>query len=399
MILTINSGSSSIKFALFSGNSVPEISFSGELTRVGSPGTRFKVNGDVKSVPVKATTYQGAIDFLIDWLEENINYADLKAVGHRIVHGMQHTEPCLITNDLLKDLKEIRSYDPDHLPYEIKLIEALQKSHPEIKQFACFDTAFHKDMPGVAKLLPIPRRFEKAGIHRYGFHGLSYNYLMQELERLSGKQIAHGRIIIAHLGNGASLAAIKHGKSIDTSMGFTPDSGVPMSTRTGDLDPGVAWFMIKSEKLSPKKFNHLISQESGLLGISGTSGDMHDLLKLEQTDIQAAEAVNLFCYQVKKWIGAFAAVLGGVDTLIFTGGIGENSPIVRARICEGLGFLGIELNDKQNTENASYISANGSGVSVRVMHTDEDMMIAKLVNEMLGDEPIKTNNIKDIHHA
>jgi acetate kinase len=398
MILTVNSGSSSIKFALFVCGDAPEMSFSGQLTRVGSPGTRFKVNGDIKSVPVKATTYQGAIDFLISWLEENINYADLKAIGHRIVHGMQHTDPCLITHELLKDLKDISAYDPDHLPYEIKLIEALQKSHPEIKQFACFDTAFHKDMPCVAKLLPIPRRFEKAGIHRYGFHGLSYTYLMQELERLSGKSTAHGKVILAHLGNGASLAAVKHGKSIDTSMGFTPDSGVPMSTRTGDLDPGVAWFMMKSEKLSPKQFNHLISEESGLLGISGTSGDMHDLLKLEETDIRAAEAVNLFCYQVKKWIGAFAAVLGGVDTLIFTGGIGENSPAVRARICEGLGFLGIELNDKRNQENAAYISSTG-GVSIHVMHTDEEMMIAKLVNEMIGDEPIKKQNIKDIHHA
>jgi len=253
-------------------------------------------------------------------------------------------------------------------------------------------------MPQVAKLLPIPRRFDRLGIHRYGFHGLSYQYLMHELELLAGKQIAHGRIIIAHLGNGASLAAIKHGKSIDTSMGFTPDSGVPMSTRTGDLDPGVAWFMMQSEHLTPKQFNHLISCESGLLGISETSGDMHDLLQLEGTDIRAAEAVSLFCYQVKKWIGSFAAVLGGLDTIIFTGGIGENSPSIRARICEGMGFLGVELNDARNHQNAQFISA-ANGVSIRVMHTDEEMMIAKLVYNMIGIPVTEKQNIKDTHHA
>jgi acetate kinase len=398
MILTINGGSSSIKFALFELGVTPEKVCYGQLTRVGTIGTRFTINSEITSLPVTATTYQGAIDFLVNWLEKNIRFLDVKAIGHRIVHGMQHTEPGLITGELLTDLTNISAYDPDHLPYEILLIESFKKNHPGINQYACFDTGFHKDMPRVAKLLPIPRRFDKLGIHRYGFHGLSYSYLMQELEQSSGKQTAHGRIIIAHLGNGASLAAIKHGKSIDTSMGFTPDSGVPMSTRTGDLDPGVGWFMMRSESLTPKQFNHLISCESGLLGISETSGDMHDLLQLEGTDIRAAEAVSLFCYQVKKWIGSFAAVLGGLDTIIFTGGIGENSPSIRARICEGLGFLGIELNDERNHQNAPFISAAG-GASIRVMHTDEEMMISKLVYNMI-DIPVKEKqNIKDIHHA
>jgi len=398
MILTINGGSSSIKFALFEVGKLPEKACYGQLTRVGTTGTRFTVNSESIPVPVTAATYQDAIDFLVEWLEQNIEFSDVKAIGHRIVHGMQHTEPSLITDDLLKDLKNITAYDPDHLPYEILLIEGFQKNHSDIKQYACFDTAFHKDMPQVAKLLPIPRRFDRLGIHRYGFHGLSYQYLMQELEQTAGRQIAHGRIIIAHLGNGASLAAIKHGKSIDTSMGFTPDSGVPMSTRTGDLDPGVAWFMMQSEHLTPKQFNHLISCESGLLGISETSGDMHDLLQLEETDIRAAEAVSLFCYQVKKWIGGFAAALGGIDTIIFTGGIGENSPSIRARICEGLGFLGIEINDERNQKNAAFISAT-SNVSIRVMHTDEEMMIAKLGYNMIGIPAKEKLHIKDIHHA
>ena len=398
MILTINGGSSSIKFALFELGKIPEKTYYGQLTRVGATGTRFTVNGESKSVPVAVTTYQGAIDFLVEWLEQNIQFSDVKAIGHRIVHGMQHTEPGLITDELLKDLKNISAYDPDHLPYEIRLIEGFKKNHADISQYACFDTAFHKDMPQVAKILPIPRRFDKLGVHRYGFHGLSYSYLMQELELSSGTQVAHGRIIIAHLGNGASLAAIKHGKSIDTSMGFTPNSGIPMSTRTGDLDPGVAWFMMLSENLTPKQFNHLISCESGLLGISETSGDMHDLLQLEATDIRAAEAVSLFCYQVKKWIGSFAAVLGGLDTIIFTGGIGESSPSIRARICEGLGFLGIEINDERNHKNAHFISA-ASAVSIRVMHTDEEMMIAKLVYHMIGIPAKEQQNIKDVHHA
>ncbi|MDO3628162.1 acetate/propionate family kinase [Mucilaginibacter sp. BT774] len=398
MILTINGGSSSIKFALFEVDNSPEKVCYGQLTRVGTTGTRFTVNSDATSLPVTATTYKGAIDFLVEWLEQNITFSDVKAIGHRIVHGMQHTEPSLIDAELLKDLKNIGAYDPDHLPFEILLIEGFKKNHAEISQFACFDTDFHKDMPQVAKLLPIPRRFDRSGIHRYGFHGLSYHYLMQELEHLAGRQIADGRIIITHLGNGASLAAIKHGKSVDTSMGFTPDSGVPMSTRTGDLDPGVAWFMIKSEQLTPKQFNHLISSESGLLGISETSGDMHDLLELEATDIRAAEAVSLFCYQVKKWIGSFAAALGGLDTLIFTGGIGENAPSIRARICEGLGFLGVELNDERNQKNAHFISA-ANGVSVRVMHTDEEMMIAKLVCDRMDLTTTQKQNTKDIHHA
>jgi len=398
MILTINGGSSSIKFALFELGNIPGKIYYGQLTRVGTNGTRFTVNSEMKSVPITATTYEGAIDYLISWLEANIQFSGVKAIGHRIVHGMQHTEPCLITTELLKDLTIISAYDPDHLPYEILLIKGFKKAHLDISQYACFDTDFHKDMPQVAKLLPIPRRFDKLGIHRYGFHGLSYQYLMQELELLAGKQIAHGRIIIAHLGNGASLAAIKHGKSIDTSMGFTPDSGVPMSTRTGDLDPGVAWFMMQSEQLTPKQFNHLISCESGLLGISETSGDMYDLLQLEGTDIRAAEAVGLFCYQVKKWIGGFAAALGGLDAIIFTGGIGENSPAIRARICEGMGFLGIEINDERNHKNAEFISAT-NGVSIRVMHTDEEMMIAKLVYHMIETPVKEKQNIKDIHHV
>jgi acetate kinase len=249
---------------------------------------------------------------------------------------------------------------------------------------ACFDTAFHHDLPAVARLLPIPRRFEAKGVRRYGFHGLSYAFLMGELARLAGPEAARGRIILAHLGNGASLAAVHEGKSIDTSMSFTPTAGVPMSTRSGDLDPGLLWYLARTERMSAKEFNKMVNFQSGLLGMSETSSDMHDLLDLQAKDTRACEAVDLFCYQVKKWIGAFTAALGGLDTLVFAGGIGEHAPTVRARICDGLGFLGIKLEEELNAVNAGVISTDGSRVTVRVMHTDEEWMIANMVCRVLG---------------
>lgn len=382
MILTVNGGSSSIKFALYqNGNPLVKI-MSGQVTRIGLPGAELvcNQNEEQQTLPIKATDYLSAIDHLMKWLDLKVEPKKIKAIGHRVVHGMQHTAPALITPALLADLKEIIPYDPDHLPNEIKLIEAFQKRHPNIEQYACFDTFFHQDMPTVAKLLPIPRRFGKHGIHKYGFHGISCQYLMNELENIAGKKSAHGRIIIAHLGNGASLTAVYKGKSTDTSMGFTPAGGLPMSSRSGDLDPGVAWVMIKKEKLSPNQFNHLINHESGLLGISGTSGDMGDLLQQEDDDTKAADAVNHFCYQLKKWIGAYSAVLGGLDTLIFSGGIGENAPIIRSRICENMDFLGIELDKKLNNKNNDLISTATGKVTVRIIPTDEEWMIAKTVS-------------------
>ena len=335
---------------------------------------------------VEASDHQSAAGILVDWLEQQNSFSSVKAVGHRVVHGMEHTQPEYITQELLDELQRISPYDMDHLPAEIELIEAFRQRHPKLPQVACFDTAFHCTMPRVAKLLPIPRRFDAMGIRRYGFHGLSYAYLMEELARVAGKQAAQGRVILAHLGNGASLAAVREEKSIDTSMGFTPAGGLTMGTRPGDLDPGVAWYMMKSENLSLKQFNNLINHDSGLLGISETSSDMHDLLDSETHDVRAAEAVALFCYQVKKWIGAFAAALDGLDTLVFAGGIGENAPLVRARICEGLSFLGIELEKKQNAANEGVISTDDSRATVRVIRTDEEQMIARSVCRMLNLE-------------
>ena len=227
---------------------------------------------------------------------------------------------------MIEELHRLSAFDPDHMPEEILLAEAFHRQFPDLPQVACFDTAFHHDMPRVAQMLPIPRRYEAQGVRRYGFHGLSYEFLVGELARVAGTEAAQGRVILAHLGNGASLAAVRDGKSVDTSMSFTPASGVPMSTRSGDLDPGLIWYLARTEKMSAKQFNEMVNFQSGLLGISETSSDMRELLDRETQDVRAAEAVALFCYQVKKWIGAFAAALGGLDTLVFAGGIGENAP-------------------------------------------------------------------------
>ena len=278
----------------------------------------------------------------------------------------------------------MKPYDPEHLPAEIQLIELFRRHCRKLQQVACFDTAFHRDMPRMARLLPIPRRFEAKGIQRYGFHGLSYTYLMEELDRLGGPRVAQGRVILAHLGNGASLAAVREGKGIDTSMGFTPTAGIPMSSRSGDLDPGLVWYLARTERMNAKRFHEMVNHESGLLGISETSPDMRDLLARESQDIRAAEAVAVFCYQINKWIGALTAALGGLDTLVFAGGIGENASVVRARICEGLGFLGLQLDDARNQVSEAVISADSSRVTVRVIRTNEELVITKAVCSVLG---------------
>jgi len=239
-------------------------------------------------------------------------------------------------------------------------------------------------MPRVAKILPIPRRFTAKGVERFGFHGLSYSFLMEELARLAGSQAAQGRVILAHLGNGSSLAAVRGGKSIDTSMGFTPAAGVPMSTRSRDLDLGLVGYLARTEHMTAEQFDRMANDESGLLGVSETSSDLRDLLARESDDVRAAEAVALFCYQIKKWIGSYAAALGGLDTLVFAGGIGENAPVIRARICEGLGFLGIELDSTRNEASEAMISGGASRVDVRVIPTDEEVMIAKTVSRVLS---------------
>ncbi len=385
-VLALNAGSSSIRFALYDLTKPQLQRLRGKIERIGLPGTTLTVDDPTgrraQSRAIEARGHAGAASALIDWLEEAGLVRAVKAVGHRVVHGMKHSEPERITPKLLAELHRITPYAPDHLPREIALIEALLRLHPKLPQVACFDTAFHRTMPQVARLLPIPRRYAAKGVERYGFHGLSYAYLMEELARLDPR-VTKGRVILAHLGNGASMAAVRHGKSIDTSMGFTPTAGLVMSTRTGDLDPGLVYHLARTERVSAAQFQQMVNHESGLLGISGTSSDLRDLLAREADDKRAAQAVALFCYQAKKWIGSFAAALGGLDTLVFAGGIGENAPLIRKRICDGLGFLGIELNQQRNSKNASLISRDAGCVKVRVIRTDEELMIARSVTRVL----------------
>ncbi len=388
-ILTVNGGSSSIKFALFeAGNPLRRI-LEGEIERIGLPEATWWVKGlnraDNFSRRLTTPDHLVAVSVLMDWIEKRGGRDALTAVGHRVVHGgPKYSQPERITSKMVEELHQLSPFDPDHLPEEILLTEAFHRRFPDLPQVACFDTAFHHDLPRVALLLPIPRRYEARGVRRYGFHGLSYAFLMGELARLAGTEAAQGRVILAHLGNGASLAAVHRGKSMDTSMSFTSAAGVPMSTRTGDLDPGLAWYLARTEHLDAQGFNEMVNSKSGLLGVSETSSDMRDLLEREASDVRAAEAIALFCYQVKKWIGAFAAALGGLDTLVFAAGIGENAPTVRARICDGLGFLGIELDEKRNAENEGMISAETSRVPVRVIRTDEEYVIAETVCRILG---------------
>ncbi len=386
-ILTINGGSSSIKFALFEAGDSHRRILDGKVDRVGLSGTNLTFRNSAgklqDSRTIDTDDHCSAVVFLLDWLEKQQVFASVKAVGHRVVHGMTHTEPERVTPELLDELHRIMPYDPEHLPLEIELIETFRKRYPKLPQVACFDTAFHRTMPRVAKLLPIPRRFDAKGIQRYGFHGLSYAYLIEELMHLGDPAASNGCVILAHLGNGASMAAVRDGKSIDTSMGFTPTAGLVMSTRTGDLDPGLAPYLARTEQITTNQFYEMVSHESGLLGISETSSDMRDLLERETQDARAAEAVELFCYQARKWIGAYAAALGGLDTLVFAGGIGENAPAVRARICAGLEFLGIEIDEKQNSANEGVISTTAGRVAIRVMHTDEELTIAHSVCKII----------------
>ncbi len=389
-ILTINSGSSTIKFALYEVADPLTRRLLGKVDRIGLPGTALSVTDRAgtrtERLAPGVSGYGPTAAALIEWLGARDEFPGIRGVGHRVVHGLAFTNPERVTRDILEALCRISQYDPDHLPGEIALIEEFLRRWPDLPQVACFDTAFHRTMPRVARLLPIPRRFDAQGVQRYGFHGLSYAYLMEELARVDDRA-ARGRVILAHLGNGSSLAAVRDGASIDTTMGFTPAGGTPMSTRPGDLDPGVAWYLMTSGGLTPSQFNTLINRESGLLGVSGTSPDMRDLLARQSGDVRAAEAVEMYCYHVRRWIGAFSAVLGGLETLVFSGGIGENSAEVRSRICSGLGFLGVEIDEARNADNAPVISLPKRPVTVRVIRTDEELMIARAVCRTVGLVP------------
>lgn len=365
-ILVINGGSSSIKFALHAREGLHRL-LSGNIERIALPGTTLSFtdsSGKTEGRMLEAGDRAGAIDALLSFLAERPEAKGISAIGHRIVHGMDHREHARITSELMVELRSRESLDPEHLPLENAIIDACYKRYEDVPEVACFDTVFHKDLPRVARILPIPRRFEAQGIRRYGFHGLSCGYILEELRR-TDPGLADGRVIIAHLGSGASITAVRAGASVDTSMGFTPTGGIPMSSRTGDIDPGVLLQMVRNEGLSVEDMTTLISHASGLLGVSETTADMHDLLTKEHEDPRAKEAIDLFCYEAKKRIAGYAGILGGVDALVFTGGIGERSENIRSRISDGLEWMGIDRDH------------------IHVMHTDEELMIARIVSDIM----------------
>jgi acetate kinase len=380
LILAINRGSSSIKFTVYPDD-VKAAALSGRLERIGLPNSIFRAWDGARAAladeRLALVNHEAALKKLLDWLGSR--KLELRVAGHRVVHGgMQYDRPSLVTPDLIAALKGLIPLAPEHLPQEIEAIEAVGRLHPDLPQVACFDTSFHRKMPRVAQLYGLPRKLAEEGILRYGFHGLSYEYIAGEAPQ--------GRVIAAHLGNGASLAAIRDGASVDTSMGFTPTGGIPMSTRSGDLDPDVVLYLLREKGFAPPELGKLVNEKSGLLGLSGISSDMQDLLAVEHNNPAAAEAIAVFCYQVGKYIGGFTAALGGMDTLVFAGGIGENAAPIRRRICAGLAFLGVLLDDAANARHADVISAPESKVKVRVIRTNEELMVAKHARDVLAAE-------------
>jgi acetate kinase len=378
-ILTVNTGSSSLKAAVYRRNGRRfERTLSALADRIGSPGAVLRVgNGEASamSLPDHAAALKAVFD--------QLGGEPLGAVGHRVVHGgRRYRRPERIDDALVAGLRELVPIDPMHLPQAIDAVELIRRLRPEIPQVACFDTAFHRTMPRLAQLYALPRELTDAGVIRYGFHGLSYEYIVEQLRALDPAGW-RGRTIVAHLGNGASMAAIRDGQSVETTMGFTPTGGLVMGTRSGDMDPGVLIHLVEEQHLDTKAMSRLVNARSGLLGVSGRGSDMRELLAAEGSDPNAAEAVALFCYRARQFTGSLAAVLGGLDTLVFTGGIGEHAAPVRWRMCQGLEFLGIHLEEARNTANAPVISGGESAVTVRVIPTDEDLMIARHTARLL----------------
>ncbi|MCY7355980.1 MAG: acetate/propionate family kinase [Rudanella sp.] len=401
-LLVLNGGSSSLKFAVYELNGDEEVWLSGKLTRIGLPDGQFTTidaNHQTHTTQHDLPDHTTALAVLFDWLHAQPNL-QLSAAGHRLVHGgPTYRVPQRVTPQLLANLRSLIPFAPDHLPAEINLIEAVIRLYPDLPQVVCFDTAFHQTMPDRAKRLPIPRHLADEGLIRYGFHGLSYEYVLGQLAREAGGAVAQGRILLAHLGNGASMAAVRQGESIDTTMGFTPTGGLMMGTRSGDLDPGVLLYLLRSDggpaaavrpddsangHLAAPGLSRLLNDESGLRGVSGISSDMAELLEQAPQSAPAAEAIELFCYLAKKQLGGLVAVLNGLDTLVFTGGIGENAPAIRAGICAQLDFLGIALDAQRNADNAAVISPEGHTPVVRVIPTNEELMIARHTRQILA---------------
>lgn len=368
-----------------------ELLASGLYERIGQPigGTTIKdaSGATVLTSDAELPTHVDALHHLLGWLQQAEGIDHPEVVGHRVVHGgPRYTQPELVNETLVAELRRLSPFDLEHLPVEIDTLEAAAQAFPDLPQVACFDTAFHRAMPRTSQLLPLPRDWAEEGIVRYGFHGLSYAYIAGELAQAEGGMPGH--VIIAHLGSGCSLAALKDGRPFTTTMGFTPTGGLMMGTRTGDLDPGLVLYLLKEKGLSPEEFNQVVNKKSGLLGVSGLSSDMRDLLAAEADNPAAGEAVTCFCQTARKYIAGLAAEMGGLDTLVFTAGVGEHSSPIRQRIVEGLGFLDLELDAAANEANSGTISTAASRVSVQVIPTNEELMIARQSAAVLSKQSV-----------
>src|SRR6266851_1123517 len=353
-ILTINVGSSTLKSGLYQLSDGEKLLATVTLEGIGRTAALPNMDAALRA------------------LFDRIGAQPIHAIGHRIVHGgLRYTAPVIVDAALLGELRGLIPLAPLHLPPEIEAVEALAKARPRVPQLVCFDTAFHRTMPEVARTYALPKPFRDAGLQRYGFHGLSYEYILEELKREAGDEESNGKVIVAHLGNGASLAAVNGGKCVDTTMGLTPTGGLVMATRPGDLDPGVVLWLLRERKLAPDEVDRIFQHESGMLGVSGVSGDVRELLR-PNAPAESRLAIDAFCHQARKMIAAMAASLGGLETLVFTAGIGEHSPEIRNAICEPLTFLGIELDPDRNAANKAIISTSDSWVTARVIPTNEE---------------------------
>lgn len=387
IILTLNCGSSSIKFSVYETGDSERMLCRGQLERIGVSDSRMEIhiNSTVEKSEPDLPDHETALHHLLSWLDQQSWSDQFSAVGHRVVHGgPRYQNHASVDDAMLTELRRLQPFDPLHLPSEIRAIEILTNQRPGLTQIACFDTVFHAEIPEVARWYAIPASLAQEGIHRYGFHGLSYEWIYQRLGAME-PATASQRIVIAHLGSGASMAAIRNGKCVDTTMGFTPLAGLVMGTRCGDIDPGVLLYLLAEKGMSVEHLSHLLNHESGLLGVSGISSDVRELLAKMELNPDAKRALDVFHHQARRQFGALTATLGGLDVLVFTAGIGEHSPDVRREICSGLEYLGVQMDAERNNSNEAIISREGSGVVVRVIPTDEERMLVQHVSRLVRD--------------
>ena len=381
-ILTLNSGSSSLKFSLFECGEEERCVFSGNLSFIGSPSGLFVVKDSEEEVVAKREVtlpnHLTAIDVMMKWLENGAGHIEVDAVGHRIVHGgAAHTRPEPLSRDLIGELERLSPFAPSHQPRALETIRAAMDSFPQALHVGCFDTSFHRTMPEASRLLPLPYELFKRGVERFGFHGLSYEFVVSELERRHGTQLASSRLVIAHLGNGSSMAAVHRKKSVDTTMGFSPSGGLVMSTRSGDIDPGLVTYLCGEMGYTAEEFAECVNHKSGLLGISGLTSDMKTLLDEQDRHPGARRAVDVYCHTAAKFLASMSASLGGIDVVVFTGGIGENSPEIRWRITSRLNHLGVAVSERLNADNANEITSGKPAVRTFIIPTNEELMIAR----------------------